>query len=85
MPGVSAWTCSAGSIDGRDERMELTKKEVQAKANLIDVVKSHVDAIGKNEKGEVIYTFDDLVVTLTQGKDKVKVRSADSPEDGDEE
>lgn len=60
-------------VNVRDERMQLTTKECEARAKLIESVKAHADAIGKNDKGEIIYKFDDLV------------RSQDSPEDGDEE
>lgn len=72
-------------VNIRDERMQLTEKECELRATLIEVVHGHADAIGKNEKGEIVYKFDDLIVTLKPGKDKVKVRSADSQEEGDDE
>ena len=72
-------------VNVRDERMELTKKECAARDALVAEVKAHADEIGHNDKGEIIYPFDDLKVVLKPGKDKITVRSKDSDEEGDED
>lgn len=69
----------------RDKRMRLTEQEVELKGALIDVVHKHADKITPNGEGERHYRFDDLVVILKPGKDNVKVRSADSELEEDEE
>lgn len=69
-------------VTQRDKRMKLTEKEVEAKEALIAVMKKH---------GLTVYRDDEaappLIVTLTPGKDKVKVTEAggDEEEDGGEE
>lgn len=68
-------------ISVRDDRMALTEKECAAKTKLVEVVHEHEQAIGRNPKGELLYRFDDLQVTLKGGKENVKVRSVDSPTD----
>lgn len=68
-------------ISVRDDRMALTEKECAAKSKLVEVVHEHETAIGRNPEGALIYRFDDLQVTLKGGKENVKVRSVDSPEE----
>lgn len=60
----------------RDERMALTKKEVDARAVLINAM---------HEANVAIYRFDDLEVKLKAGEEKVKVRTVDEDEDVAEE
>lgn len=56
----------------RDERMELTKKEVSAKAVLLSVM---------DDQGVEKYRFDDQEVVFTEKKN-VKVRTIDGDDDG---
>lgn len=68
-------------VAARDARMELTKKEVEAKAALIAALHANADAIGRDPEGVIVYRYDDLVVTLATGKEKLKVRTAGAEED----
>lgn len=67
-----------GYVKARDKRMKLTEAETEAREALISVLKKH--------KLEV-YRDDDatppLLVTLTPGKDKVKVVTVDDDEGDD--
>jgi hypothetical protein len=63
----------------RDRRMGLTEKEVQAKANLIDLLHKHADKIPPNDEGVMYYKYDDVVVELKPGKEQLKVRTATNP------
>lgn len=66
-------------VDARDARMKKTEKEVEAKEALIEVMKKH---------GLSVYKDDDatppLIVTLSPGKDKVKVTRAEDEADDDD-
>jgi hypothetical protein len=68
-------------VAARDKRMDHTKKEVEAKANLVAALHANADAIGRDPDGVIVYHYDDLVVTLATGKEKLKVRTADEEEE----
>ncbi len=68
-----------GYVDARDKRMRLTKKEVEAHAALLAVMKEHKLTVYRDES-----VTPPLLVTLIPGKDKVKVAQTEV-EDGDEE
>lgn len=68
----------------RDRRMAMTKKEVQAKQNLIDLLHKNADKIGADDEGIMRYEYDDVVVELSPGKEQLKVRTATNPA-GEEE
>jgi hypothetical protein len=73
-------------VSVRDERMELTKKEVEKKVELIALMREHKDKIGVDKDGAMVYRHDDLIVTLRHGKDDLKVRtSAEEETNGGEE
>ncbi len=73
-------------VRARDERMELTKKEVEAKTTLIRVMRENKAKISEDADGTLIYRHDDLLVTLKHGKDDLKVRTdASDDENGDGE
>jgi len=91
-PGVERVTIKAVDraveryVSARDERMELTKQEVEKKIELIAILKEHKDKIGVDKEGSIIYRHDDLLVTLRHGKDELKVRtSEEEDENGDNE
>jgi hypothetical protein len=63
----------------RDRRMALTKKEVQAKNELIDILHKNAESIGADDEGIMRYEYDDVVVELAPGKEQLKVRTASSP------
>jgi hypothetical protein len=67
-------------VSARDERMELTKKEVERKVELIAIMKEHKEKIGVDKDGSMIYRHDDLLVTLRHGKDELKVRTSEEEE-----
>lgn len=70
-------------VEARDARMKKTEKEVEAKEALISVMKKHELTVYKDDDADP-----PLIVTLTPGKDKVKVTQADGEtedEDGEEE
>jgi hypothetical protein len=70
-------------VRARDERMELTREEVEAKNNLIDELREHSDKIGEDKDGTITYRHDDLIVILKHGKDDLKVKT-EGGEDGEE-
>jgi hypothetical protein len=70
-------------IKERDKRCKQTPREIAAKGKLIDALHKHADKIGSND-GTITYRYDDVVISLQPGKEKLKVREASS-DDGDEE
>ena len=70
-------------VKARDFRMEQTKHEVAAKAELISALHAHGETLATPE-GDIVYRYDDLVVTLATGKEKLKVRTAGG-EGGDDD
>lgn len=63
-------------VDVRDERMALTKKEVDARAVLSNAM---------HEAGVQVYRFNDLEVTLKPGTEKIKVKQVDEDGEPDED
>ena len=68
-------------VKARDERMELTKKEVDTKTALITALRDNKDKLGADAEGTIIYRHDDLLVTLKHGKDELKVKTEDNEEE----
>lgn len=69
----------------RDKRMAMTEKECAAKLNLVEVCLAHEKELSKDGDGNRVYRFDDLIVLVTPGKTKVKVKTAiDDPDEEDE-
>lgn len=63
-------------VTARDERMLLTKKEVETRTNLSTVM---------HENGLTRYIYDDQLVICEPGKDKIKVKAVNDPDDLEEE
>jgi hypothetical protein len=63
----------------RDKRMKLTKKEVDAKVTLIEVMKKHKLTVYKDDDSDP-----PVVITLTAGKDQIKVTQDESDEEAAE-
>lgn len=60
----------------RDKRMEITEKEVKAKAVLLITMQRHKDKLPKDStNGTSFYRFDDRIVELQPGSENVKVKS----------
>ena len=72
-----------GYIKLRDKRLEVLKKEVDAKTALIIVLREHAKEIGTDSEGAIVYRHDALIVTLRHGKDELKVKD-ESGEENDE-
>lgn len=68
-------------IRERDKRLTQTPKEVAAKLKLIEALHSNREQIQQPD-GTIVYRYDETVITLTPGKEKLKVESAsvDEPE-----
>jgi hypothetical protein len=67
----------------RDERMELTKKEVETKTALIKVMRDNKDKLSVDAEGTIVYKHDDLLVTLKHGKDELKVKTEEDDDGND--
>lgn len=63
-------------VSARDKRMVLTKKEVDARTNLSAVM--HANNMTR-------YIYDDLLVLCEPGKEKIKVKQVDGPDDLEDE
>lgn len=70
-------------IGARDNRMELTKKEVEAKTKLIEALREHKARLTVDGDGTIIYKHDELVCTLKHGKDELKVKTEVDEENGE--
>lgn len=69
----------------RDKRCMMTPREITAKQNLMDVIHKNEDKIGKDTTGRIVYRYDDMVITLTPGKEQLKVKAASSDGSGDDD
>jgi hypothetical protein len=74
---------AADYVKKRDRRQQLTLLEVEAKQRLIDVLRTHEDAIGRDGEHVLRYKHEDLTVELMPEGEKLRVRKADS--EGEEE
>lgn len=61
----------------RDKRMKLTPREVNAKQNLVAALHAHESKL-KQPDGTIVYRFDSLAITLTPGKEKLKVEDIET-------
>jgi hypothetical protein len=67
----------------RDKRCQMTPREIAAKDKLIEAIHKNKDKIGVDSNGEVVYRYDDMIVTLKPGKEVLKVKAV--REAGEEE
>jgi len=65
----------------RDKRLAAGKKEVEAKRKLIDICWANKAALSKDSEGGYRYAYDDMVVEIKPGKDKVRVHPAEDDEE----
>jgi hypothetical protein len=63
----------------RDKRMRLTPREVTAKQNLIEALHKHEKEL-RQPDGSLIYRYDEMVITLMPGKEKLKVSPVEAEE-----
>ncbi len=66
-------------VKERDKRCAMTPREITAKEKLIEAIHKHADKIGRDSNGEIVYRFDDTVVTLKPGKEQLKVKELKEP------
>ena len=67
-------TLAEAYIKERDKRLHQTPKEVAAKLKLIEALHRNEAKIGRQPDGALVYRYDEIVITLTSGKDKLKVQ-----------
>lgn len=70
---------AASYVRFRDRRMELTKKEVESKDKLIEVMHENEDKIGKDASGAMRYVFDETEVILRPTGEELKVKAYVDP------
>lgn len=61
-------------VTERDKRLKLTPREVAAKTKLIDALRRHSNRLEQPD-GSLLYSYDESIIRLTHGKDKLKVES----------
>lgn len=66
-------TAAGHYVECRDERMEMTKKEVASRSMLIAIMREHK---------RTSYLYDGYVISLSQ-EDKVKVKKSQEAEEGE--
>lgn len=69
-------------VEERDKRLIQTPKEVAAKQKLIAALHEHESEL-KQPDGKLAYRYDETVITLTPGKEKLKVQGVEK-EEGDD-
>lgn len=60
----------------KDARCKISPKEIAAKGELIDVIHKNREKLGQNAAGETIYRYDDLVIKLIPGPEKLSIKEA---------
>ena len=65
-------------VKERDKRLTQTPKEVAAKQKLIDALHHHAEDIGRQPDGTITYRYDEMIITLSYGKEKLKVAPVES-------
>jgi len=69
-------------VKERDKRLKQTPKEVVAKGKLIDALHANADKI-RQPDGSLVYRYDEMIVTLTAGKEQLKVKDIEKEEEDD--
>ncbi len=72
-------------VNIRDKRMKLTESEVSTRAVLSTVMHAHAGELPKDEDGNTFYPFDGRRVILLCGKERIKVKSMDDPDEAEVE
>lgn len=72
-------------VEARDERMALTKREVETADDLREGMHKYKDKLTVDKDGNIIYHYDDQVITLNKSKEKIKVRREKEETDGDDD
>jgi hypothetical protein len=67
----------------RDKRLVLTPREVAAKQRLIEAMHSHAKEL-RLPDGTLVYHYDETLISLIPGKEKLKVEAVDLDEEEDD-
>jgi hypothetical protein len=67
-------------IKERDKRLKLTPREVAAKTKLVDALHKHSGDL-RQPDGTLVYRYDEMVITLTPGKEKLRVKELDEEDE----
>ena len=62
-------------VEARDTRITALNEEIESKRKLIEALHFHADQI-KTPDGTLMYHFDDSIITLEAGKEKLKVSAS---------
>jgi hypothetical protein len=62
-------------VEWRDQRISALEAEVEAKRKLIEALHFHADQITLPD-GTIAYHYDDSLITLEPGKEKLQVKSS---------
>jgi hypothetical protein len=71
-------------VKERDKRLKLTPREVAAKGKLIDALHANKDKL-ESPDGTITYRYDEMTITLTPGKEKLRVTPIDNEDEQREE
>jgi hypothetical protein len=66
-------------ITERDERIILTRREVEAKRGVLEAMHRHAEQL-RTAEGTLAYRYDETLVLVIPGKEKLKVKT-----DGDDD
>jgi hypothetical protein len=69
----------------RERWQKLGEQLTTAKTALLTVMQKHAKDLSANGDGDRIYTYDDEIVILKPGQDKVKVKHATTAEEEDDD
>lgn len=70
-------------VKARDKRLVMTPKEVACKQMLIEALHEHQDEIGLQPDGRLVYRYDEMMITLAPGKEKLKVENVVDKDDAE--
>lgn len=70
-------------VEWRDQRISALEAEVEAKRKLIEALHFHEDQL-KLPDGTIVYHYDDSLVTLESGKEKLKIKASHTGEEDED-
>lgn len=72
-------------VEVRDRRMKLTEQECTVRGALSEVMHAHKGTLPQDQDGNSFYPFDGKRVILLNGKERIKVKEINDPDDADVE
>jgi len=67
-------------VEARDSRIDALNTEVDAKAKLVEALHFHKDQLTLPD-GRIVYHYDESVITLEPGKEKLSVKASHTGEE----